>query len=245
MYVMPATEPTSLPLFAQIEANLRQRILSNQLVAGNKLPSEAELEVEFGVSRITVRQALAALHTSGLIEKVNGRGSFVTRPTDAPDLGPLTGFYEHMRSQGHTTHGRTISVRQVRATAGPAKALCVAVGTPLSAVTTLRFVDNKPLAMGVIYGAPALMKAMLREDIEINDAMSLLESRLGYRLKTMHVESSAVLAGKSRAQHLNISATAPVLRIRFTPHDASDQPVLYSEMYFRGDSFHYKAVVKR
>lgn len=242
---MTVTAPATLSLFAQIESNLRQRILNNQLAAGSKLPSEAELETEFGVSRITVRQALAALHASGLIEKINGKGSFVTRPTDAPDLGPLTGFYEHMRAQGHQAHGRTLHVRKVRAPAQAAEALRVKPGSELTAVTTVRMVNGKPLAIGVTYGPTALMEAMLREDMEINDSMTLLESRLGYRLKATHIETSAVPAGKVRARHLNISEHDPVLRIRFTPHDVSDQPICYSEMYFRGDGFSYKAVVKR
>ena len=236
---------TVLPLFTQVETNLRQRIIDNQLSPGSKLPSEAELEVEFGVSRITVRQALSALHASGLIEKINGKGSFVTRPTDTPDLGSLTGFYEHMRSRGYLAHGRTLSVRKIAATAAAAEALKIPVGSPLTAVTALRMVNDKPLAIGITYGPSELMQALLREDIEINDMMTLLESRLGYRLKTTHIEASAVPAGIVRARHLGISAQSPVLRIRFTPHDVSDQPVSYSEMYFRGDGFSYKAVVKR
>ncbi|MES2053788.1 MAG: UTRA domain-containing protein [Pseudomonadota bacterium] len=44
---------------------------------------------------------------------------------------------------------------------------------------------------------------------------------------------------------MNIPEHDPVLRIKFTPHDVSDRPICYSEMYFRGDGFSYKAVVKR
>ena len=243
--LMTVTASTTLSLFAQIESNLRQRILNNQLVAGSKLPSEAELETEFGVSRLTVRQALAALHASGLIEKINGKGSFVTRPADAPDLGPLTGFYEHMRAQGYQAHGHTLHARKVRAPAHAAEALRIKPGSELTAVTTVRLVNGKPLAIGVTYGARALMEAVLQEDMETNDTMTLLESRLGYRLKATHIETSAIPAGKVRARHLNISEHDPVLRIRFTPYDVSDQPICYSEMYFRGDGFSYKAVVKR
>lgn len=241
----PVPVPATLPLFAQIESNLRQRIVDNRLVAGTKLPSEAELEVEFGVSRITVRQALAALHAKGLIEKVNGKGSFVTRPGDAPKLGPLTGFYEHMRARGREAHGKTLSVRQLPATAVAAEALGIAPGTPLTVVTALRLVDGKPVAVGVTHGDPVLMRALLAEDIETNDFMQLLESRMGYRLKSTHTETSAVLAGPVRARQLQIEPGDPVLRIRFTPHDVSDQPLCYSEMHFRGDAFSYKAVVKR
>ena len=241
----PSSPSTHLSLFAQIESELRQRILSNLLPAGSKLPSELELEAEFGVSRITVRQALAALHAGGLIRKINGKGSFVTQPGEATNLGPLTGFYEYMRAQGRKAHGRTVSTRPVRASAVHAEALRIAVGTPLDAVTVLRLVDGTPLAVGITVGEPALMRALLAEDIENNDTMTLLESRLGHRLKTMHVETSAIAAGKVRGRQLDVALTAPLLRIRFTPHDTSDRPLCWSEMYFRGDGFSYKAVVRR
>lgn len=59
---------SATPLFAQVREYLRERIASGVLGAGAKLPSEGELEAEFGVSRITVRQALSELHAAGLID---------------------------------------------------------------------------------------------------------------------------------------------------------------------------------
>jgi len=232
-------------LFARIEAELRRRILQGELAQGVKLPSEAALQAEFGVSRITVRQALATLHATGLITTVNGKGSFVTRAGDAPHLGPLTGFYEHMRARGHHAHGRLVSVRSVTADAVVAAALRMAVGTPLTMVTMVRLVDHKPLAVGTAYGEDALVQALLREDIEANDMMSVVESRLGYRLRNTHIETSAMRAGKLRARQLEIAPDDPVLRIDFTPHDIEDRPLMHAQMYFRGDAFRYKAVVKR
>jgi GntR family transcriptional regulator len=226
-------------------SELRQQILDNRLAPGDKLPSESELERRFGVSRITVRHALDTLRAGGLITKVNGKGSFVTQASDAARLGPLTGFYDHMRARGHAAFGRLISVRQVPADALQAQALALPQGSPLTVVTMLRLVDDKPVAIGVSCAPPQLMQALLREDLEANDTMTLLESRLGYRLRCTHIETSALRAGKARARRLGITPDAPVLRIRFTPHDVSDRPLVYSEMFFRGDAFSYKAVVKR
>ncbi len=234
-----------LPLFAQVESELRQRIVSNQLEAGSKLSSEAELEAEFGVSRITVRQALATLHAEGLIRKINGRGSFVTRPGDAPRLGPLSGFYEHMRAHGREAHGKVVSVRQVAASAAIAQALHIAPGDTLTAITTVRTADGHPLAYSTAVGAPGMMKTLLREELETNDVLTLLETRLGFRLKNIHTESSAEPAGKTRARHLEMDERDPVLRVRMAVHDVDDRPLMYADTYFRGDAFSYKAVIRR
>jgi GntR family transcriptional regulator len=239
------TEQPDIPRFARIAATLRERILRHELQAGAKLPSEAALEAEFGVSRVTVRQALASLESGGLIRKENGRGSFVTRPSDVPDLGPLTGFYEHMRAQGRSARGQLLSVRDTLATALQSQALGLPLHTPLKTVTLLRSVDARPLAVGTTSGEPALMAALIREDIEANDMMVVLENRLGFRLRNTHIETSAVPAGAVRARQLGCKAGDPLLRIRFTPHDVSDRALCWTEMHFRGDAFSYRAVVKR
>ncbi len=245
---MPKTSPGATParpLFAQVESRLREDILRHRLPPGTKLPSEAELEVAFGVSRITVRQALAALMADGLIEKLNGKGSFVTQPGDAPRLGPLTGFYEHIRTRGDVASGRTLSVRDAPASAAAAEALRLAQGTPLTLVTIVRMVNGEPMAYGVLHAEPEMARALLAHDLDTHDVMSVLESSLGHRLKSTHIEAGALAAGKLRARLLQVPPDAPLLRILFTPHDVNDRPLCYTEMYFRADRFSYRAVVKR
>ncbi|MBP6813931.1 MAG: GntR family transcriptional regulator, partial [Burkholderiaceae bacterium] len=84
------------PLFAQVREHLRRSILEGTLAPGDRLPSESALIDQHGVSRITVRQALADLQSAGLIDTVNGKGSFVTRPDHPTTLGPLVGILETM-----------------------------------------------------------------------------------------------------------------------------------------------------
>jgi len=68
----------SIPLYYQLENILREKILSGVFSAGARLPTESELIRQYGVGRITVRHALAALVKDGLIERRRRRGTFVT-----------------------------------------------------------------------------------------------------------------------------------------------------------------------
>lgn len=232
-------------MFSRLADSLRRDILANRMPPGHKLPSESDLQGSFGVSRITVRQALASLHAEGLIEKVNGKGSFVTRPNKLPDMGPLIGFYEHMRKQGRNAIGRILSVRTVSAPAAAAHALDVPLGHPLMAMRSLRLVDGKPLAFVLAYAEPKLMRSLIQEDVNTNDVVVLLETRLGHRLRSNRIEAQAITASAAHAKLLEVARGVPLLRIDFTPVDISGQSMVYSEMYFRGDSFTYKALVKR
>ncbi|NSX14342.1 MULTISPECIES: GntR family transcriptional regulator [Cupriavidus] len=236
---------SSLPRFKQIEGALRQRIVNNEWTPGIKLPSEAELMAEFGVSRITVRQSLASLLAEGLIETVHGKGSFVSRPAGQADLGPLTGFYDYMRARGHEAHGKLLSTRLVTAPAVAADALRAPPGSKLLSVTTLKSVAGTPVAVGVTMAPEALMRAILEHDLENHDALMILEARLGYRLKYLHTESAAIPATSETARRLKVEPGEPLLRIRFTPHDIDERPLAFSEFMFRGDKFTYKACVRR
>ena len=233
------------PLFAQLEARLRKEIMGDGLKPGDKLPSEAALATSFAVSRITVRHALAALTAKGLIEKVNGKGSFVTRPGRAPDLGPLTGFNEAMRGRGLSAEGRLLWWGTIAAPQALAHALRLAPGARVGALRALRLVAGEPVALSVTYGLPALIDALLREDLVNNDVMALLEGRLGHRLAASQIEAGAVAASPALAERLGIAKGAPLLHMRFTTYDVNDTPLCFSDVHFRADRFTYRARVRR
>ncbi|MGO4325947.1 GntR family transcriptional regulator [Cupriavidus sp. 2TAF22] len=244
---MTSTPPPSpsQPRFRQIEDVLRQRIVDNELGPGAKLPSEAELMAEFAVSRITVRQSLAGLHASGLIEKVNGKGSFVTRPAQTSDLGPLTGFYESARARGRLAYGKLVSVRKIKAPAFAAQALGLDSADTLLCATTLRMWDDEAIALFMIMGDETLIRALVKEDLETNDVMSIFESRLGYRLTEVATESAAIPAAGDVARRLGVPEGAPLLRLRCTPYDIRGNALCCAELLFRGDRYAYKARVRR
>ena len=74
-------DPNSpIPRYYQIYSSLRGRIKSNEFRVGDPLPSERQLVLDYGVSRITVVKALDILEKEGLIERQHGRGNFVTQP---------------------------------------------------------------------------------------------------------------------------------------------------------------------
>ena len=239
---VPAHPP---PLFAQIKARLRQDILEKRLPAGQKLPSELQMQKAFGVSRITVRQALNELQAEGLVETINGKGSFVTRPADAPRLGMLAGFNELLRSHGREASGHTFSQRTGPAPARVARALKLAPDTPVTIVRTVRMADGVPAAFFQAYFEPTLGREILTDRLADEDAMTLLEDELGFRLDRTQIAASAVKAGWMKGILLGVPQDAPLLRMRFVPHDLTGLALFYADMYSRPGQFTYRAVVRR
>ncbi len=105
---------TPSPLYEQIKHILHTRILEGIYRPNQKMPSESEMILTFGVSRITVRQALSDLQSNGLIFRVHGKGTFVATPRAFQDLGSsLQGFGITMRQMGYESHSRVLSIRNI------------------------------------------------------------------------------------------------------------------------------------
>lgn len=233
------------PLFAQVRDALRDAILRAELAPGERLPSESELIARFGVSRITVRQALAELQAIGLVRTVNGKGSFVTRPDHASAHGPLVGVLESLRRCGHRARARRLSLRVVAAPPIVAKELRLDRGARVGALTMLRYRDDQPFVIGVTYGAPALTERIAAHDLIEQDVMTVVERELGLRLPKTKVVVSALAADARIVKWLDYTAGAPVLQIRTTSYDYDGQPLLYSETDFRADLADYRVTLQQ
>ena len=106
-----------VPLYSQLRELLRQRILDGVYQSHQQLPSELELVARFTVSRITVRQALNDLQREGLIFRIHGKGTFVSKPRAVQSLTRLQGLGEALSTAGFEIRSRVLGHRMVRADA--------------------------------------------------------------------------------------------------------------------------------
>jgi len=130
-----------------IEERLTEQIESSAIGLGERLPPERELAEGFGVSRMTVRQALAALEARGLLERGVGRGTFVRRAKIEHDLMRVAGFSEVVERQGLAPGARVLSVDERLAPAAVARALALEEGALVVRVERVRLGGGVPLAL--------------------------------------------------------------------------------------------------
>jgi GntR family transcriptional regulator len=144
-----AAAPAGVPLTlrAQLRERLRDEILDGRLRGHDRLPSEHQLAQGFGVSRITVRQALADLAAQGLIVKVQGKGAFVASRPVAATFDRIEGLAQAIAASGHTIQNRRLSLRKVRARGDVAAGLAVEPGAQVVVLDTLRYVDGRQLSV--------------------------------------------------------------------------------------------------
>lgn len=234
-----------VPLYEQIKDVLRSRILDGSYQPHQQMPSESEMMSAFAVSRITVRQALNDLQNEGLIFRIHGKGTFVSKPKAFQDLGQLQGFNESMRSKGYEAFARVISIRTVQPSAQVQEKLQLPKRAMVTELKRVRLLNREPVSLDTTYVPTAIGNRLAKEDLATRDIFVILES--DYRMPLGHADLriGSTCADELLAGHLKVEEGSPVLFIERTTHDAAGVPIDYEHLYYRGDAFQYTVRVNR
>lgn len=234
-----------LPLYTQIKEILRARILDGSYQPHQQMPSESEMMAAFDVSRITVRQALNDLQNEGLIFRIHGKGSFVSKPKAFQDLGRLQGFGEAMRQMGYETFARVLSIKTVLPSPQVAEKLQLPKRAKVTELQRVRFLNREPISLDVTYVPSSIGQRLAKEDLAARDIFVILENDYGLALGHAELQIGSALADEMLAAQLKVEAGSPVLCIERTTHTADGAPIDYEHLYYRGDAFQYKVRVDR
>jgi GntR family transcriptional regulator len=156
----------------------RERVLelTESLGVGDSIPSERQLGVDLGVSRLTVRAALDELVREGYLVRRRGAGTFVAEPKVAKGID-INSFSDDMRARGMTPASRTLDLAIVPAGARMGRILHVSPAEPVVAVKRLRLADGDPMAIELLHVRQSLVPGMTASDLEENSFYDLLASR--------------------------------------------------------------------
>lgn len=177
---------------------------------GTPAPSERELVNQFGVARMTVRHALDGLVEQGLLERIPGRGTFVTKPLIDMQMR-LSSFTEEMERRGKVPESRTLLARIETAGAGLARALETDIGARVIHWERLRLADKEPIAIQHVYLSAETFPRFLDEALPTSLYYWFADQGL---MPTSGEDSVvAALATQEEAELLKVDPGSPVLHI--------------------------------
>ncbi|HEY1927645.1 MAG TPA: GntR family transcriptional regulator [Caulobacteraceae bacterium] len=242
---MPESPSTRLPLYAQVEDVLSDRISSGVLPVGAQLPSEEELIREFDVSRTTIRTTIQNLVRQGLVEIRRGRGTFVASPRMTQELTELTGFVEDMQVLGRIPTARVVGREVVPADGTVSGKLAIAPGTPVVRIRRVRLSDGVPLSFDETYLPEDVGRKVMADDLTTEPIFTLLEERYDTPLVEAEYELEAVAAAPDVAVALEIRTGSPIFLIDRTSYTLGHRPVDYERLHYRGDKIRFKTRLAR
>jgi GntR family transcriptional regulator len=226
------------PKYRRIADSLAEDILAGRLKAGDQIPSERVIAEEYGISRMTVRQALKHLADRGMVEARVGQGTFVGAPRLQQQLSTLTGFTEEMEKQGRSAASIVVEAAARTPDAETAQALELPAGASVWRIARVRLADGEPVALETTEVVAAMTPGLLeRADFGRNSLYETLRRHYGLRPAVAEQTLAAASADASVALPLGIAVGAPVLSLTRLTRDAEGRAFEHVRSVYRGDAF--------
>lgn len=234
-----------LPRYYQLKEIMREKINSGEWKPGDIIPSERELGEQYGISRMTARQAITELVNEGLFYREQGKGTFVSRHKITQQLIHLTGFTEDIRARGQRPSTRVLAAQMQPADEHTAERLRIKPGQPVFCLQRLRLADGEPLALETSQLCFIGCEKLLEEDFAQNSLYHVMETRYGILLVEAEQEIEAGLFDAATARILNVPVNSAALFTRRVTYTERDQPIEFARAIYRGDQYTYYTHMKR
>src|SRR6266576_1867017 len=191
-----------VPRHQGIADELRARIQHGQLATGARLETQRQLAKHFGVTLMTLRQALEVLEREKLIERRHGLGTFVAAPSIDYDILQLRRFAGDLSAKGERVATRLLGARFAGPDRRVADALGLGLGARVLVVERLRSVDGHPMSLQRSFLPGRIGDDVVRADLALTPLHLVLEHELGVVIARARETVSAVRLGRREAREL-------------------------------------------
>lgn len=229
-----------VPKHEQLRTILR-RVATEELAPGAAVPSERVLMEEYGVSRITVREAIGQLVNDGVLIRVRGKGTFVANRTVRSRLH-LASFTEEMRAQGYQPTTVVLAAALENPPPAAVQALRLADAVPAVHVKRLRLADGRPVSVDDAWYDATLLAGLLQIDLT-GSIYRALADRFGHPIDRAEQTVGADPAGAEVGTLLGVGAGAPVLHFERVSFSGS-VPVEHAQSWYRSDRYRLQMEVR-
>ena len=222
----------NVPLYLQVASTLRRRIETGHWKPGDKISTIEELEHEFGVARVTVRQAVDLLHDEGLVRRQQGRGTFVSK--QLKDTRWLR-LELNLSSWLETIKDNVPKFLEVEE--GTPPRLQAEDGAPADEYVHLKsvqFRDKEPFGLVSVHVAKRIFD-LAHDDFVSHTALPLLPQLKGVRIGRAHQTMVIGTADLEAAHHLKIPLNAPTAEARCVVTDDKGIAIYVADIIYRGD----------
>ncbi|MBP2473597.1 GntR family transcriptional regulator [Crossiella equi] len=225
-----------IPRYYAVKVQLRAVI--EELGPGSMLPSERELAERFGVSRVTLRQAVGELVLEGKLQRKHGSGTSIAPPKLTQPLS-LSSYTEGMRKQGVRPGRNVITVERLAADAGLAADLRIGQGAPVVHIERVLLADEERVGLESTYLSEERYPTLLEVFEPTGSLYACLQERLGVVFAEADERLETVLATPREALLIGTNPALPMLLLHRVSADPSGAPIERVRSLFRGDRFSF------
>lgn len=227
------------PLYEQLYRYIKECIENGTYKIGSVIPSENEMQKQFGVSRVTVRRAISDLEHDGYVKKRRGAGTVVEPRKIERDLSAFNSFGGSAKVRGDKPGSIILQCKEIEANVKVAEKLGIACGDVVFFLKRLRLLNGRIIGLHVTYIRSDLGVSLSADDFDCYTSLyELLESRnihLGSADETME----AKMSNAELRRELFLEKDQPMIYKERVTYDVHGRPVEFSENTYIGEIYKY------
>ncbi len=228
---------SSSPLYHQLMQRLSEDIERGIYPVGSRIPPEHQLEESYKVSRVTVRRALAELTAEGLLERKQGKGTFVSTPKISQDLKSIHSFHDACKQNGLQCGTVVISVRETNAEAADLEELNLRDKDKVVETVRVRTADGTPVVLEKNHFS---MAYAYLENENLSGSLYNILRDYGVEPKQASHDISLAFATEAQAKLLDVEPGTPLMQLHEVVYDQKGRPLHNSLQLIRGDRFVFR-----
>ena len=225
------------PLYIQLMQRIREDIDRGKYPVGTRIPPEHKLENEYNVSRVTVRRALSELTSEGLLDRKQGKGTFVSVPRFSQDLKSVHSFHDSCAANKVTPGTKLLHVKELEADEKDITDLRLHPGDRVIETLRVRLADNIPV---VVERNHFSMAYSYLSAIDLNGSLYTALRDFGVEARDATHDLSLSFATAEIADMLDVPVGFPLLELREVIYDQLGRPLHNSVQLIRGDRFVFR-----
>ena len=235
----------AIPLYYQLETILRKQIQSGDFIPEVPMPSEDALAETYGVSRITVRKAMASLEQSGLVVRQRGKGTFVSDNAVSFNLPRYTGSMEDLILIGKATSTDILEQVWIDPPKHIKERLKIGEKEKVLRIQKIRRIEGSSFSHIFNYIPQKIGKRLPLELLDKKPLLMILEDDLNIRAVEAEQSVEATIADPEMAAMLDIRVGDPLLKAERIVYDAKKNPLEYVSILYRADKYTFTVKLKR
>ncbi len=223
-----------VPMHAQLREHIREKIEEGEYKYGTAIPSERNFAEMYGLNRMTVRHAIDELVREGILKRIQGKGTFVTKPKIERDVSSLKGFSRMLINKGIKPSSQLIHSEKRKAGYKYAAIFNIDKDEYVYRMLRLRLGDNEPITLEDTYVPYNLIDNIENIDFEVYSLYDLFAAN-NIELSSSNQTLTLIKIRNGEAKLLNVLPGSTVFLLEYTTVDSKGRALEFTRAYTSGE----------
>lgn len=225
------------PMYIKIHNQIKRDVENHVYKVGDRIPAERQLAVKFGVSRMTLRQAIKTLEEEGILERRLGSGTYVASQKVQEKMSGIMSFTEITQANGQIPSSKLVSYQIGKPSLSEKERLNLNPDSEVLRMERIRFADETPICYEVVTIPYHLVENLSKDDISTHLYETL--NKNGYRIGRVTEHISAAVANENDARLLNAKKGEALITRRQVTELSNGQPFEYTRARYVAERFEF------